>query len=178
MSMPKLLFVFAVVLSFSVAAFGQQVPEPDWHAWQFLKGKWVGEGSAEVGQGAGYCTFEPDLQNKAWIRRNHSEYPETKQRPKYVHDDIMVVYFDSATRQTRAFYYDTEGHAIQYTAAFSADDKTLTFLGDKQDGMPRFRLKYIRTTADQMALTLEVAQPSAPGDFHKIVEGELRKVSQ
>ena len=173
----KPLIVFTMLLASSLAAIAQQSAEPDWHAWQFLKGKWVGEGSAEVGQGTGYFTFEPDLQNKAWIRRNHSEYPATKDRPKYVHDDIMIVYFEAAARQTRAFYYDTEGHAIQYSATFSADDKTLTFLSDTQEGAPRFRLTYVRTTTDQMTLTLEIAQPAAPGDFHKIVGGQVRKVA-
>ncbi len=177
MSMPKLLSIVAMVLVFSAAGIAQQSTEPDWHAWQFLKGKWVGEGSAEVGRGNGYFTFEPDLQNKAWIRRNHSEYPATKDRPKYVHDDVMIVYFDPLTHQTRAFYYDTEEHVIQYTASFSEDNKTLTFLSDKQEGAPRFRLTYIRTTADKMTLTLEVAQPAALNDFRKIVEGQLRKVS-
>ena len=177
MPMPKLLFAFAMVLLFSTAGMAQQSAEPDWHEWQFLRGKWVGEGSAEVGQGTGYFTFEPDLQNKAWIRRNHSEYPATKERPKYVHDDIMIVYFDPTTRQTRAFYYDTEQHVIQYSATFSADNKILTFLSDKQEGAPRFRLTYIRTTKDQMTLTLEMAQPAAPNKFRKIVEGRLRKVA-
>ena len=160
-----------------VGIVAQQNAESDWHSWQFLKGKWVGEGSAEVGQGSGYFTFEPDLQDKAWIRRNHSEYPATKDRPKYVHDDVMIVYFDPVMHLTRAFYYDTEQHVINYTASFSADGKTLTFLSDKQEGAPRFRLAYIRTGAEQMSLTLEMAQPGKPDEYKKIVEGTVRKVA-
>lgn len=171
------LIVSLILLVSCVGIVAQQNPEPDWQAWQFLKGKWVGEGSAEVGQGSGYFTFEPDLQEKAWIRRNHSEYPATKNRPKYVHDDVMIVYFDPATHLTRAFYYDTEQHVINYTASFSVDGKTLTFLSDKQEGAPRFRLTYVRTGAEQMSLTLEMAQPTQPAEFKKIVEGRLRKVA-
>jgi len=177
MSMSKLLLL-SVMVFFSAGVIAQQAAEPDWRPWQFLKGKWVGEGSAEVGQGAGYFTFEPDLQNKAWIRRNHSEFPATKDRAKYVHDDIMIVYLDQPTGQTRAFYCDTEAHVIQYAATFSADNRILTFLSDKQEGSARFRLTYIRTAADKMTLTLEIAQPSAPNDFRKIVEGRLLKVSE
>jgi len=159
------------------AAFTQQKSAQDWSAWQFLQGKWAGEGSAEVGQGSGYFTFEPDLQNKVWVRKNYSEYPATKDRPKYVHEDLMVIYFDGIARATRAFYCDTEGHAIQYTASFSDDAKTLTFISDQQEGKPRFRLTYFRTEPDHMSLTLETAQPGKPDDFHKIVEGKVHKVS-
>ena len=173
----KLPVVLGLLLIACAAVVAQRTNEPDWKAWQFLKGKWVGEGSAEVGQGSGYFTFEPDLQNEAWIRRNHSEYPATKDRPKYVHDDIMIVYFDPQTSLTRAFYCDTEQHVINYTASFSADGKTLTFLSDKHEQAPRFRLTYIRTGTEEMSLTLEIAQPTAPDEFKKIVEGKLRKVA-
>ena len=169
--------VALIVLISSAAVVAQHPSQPDWQPWAFLHGKWVGEGSAEVGQGSGYFTFEPDLQNKAWIRRNHSEYPATKDRPKYVHDDLMIVYFDPAAHLTRAFYCDTEQHVIHYTASFSADGKTLTFLSDPQEGAPRFRLTYTRTAPDQMSLTLETAQPSKPDEFKKIVEGKVKKVA-
>lgn len=167
--------VAALVVCCSIAVFAQTQPAPNWAAWQFLHGRWEGEGSSEVGQGSGYFTFEPALQNKAWIRRNHSEYPATKDRPKYVHEDFMIVYFDPSINHTRAFYYDTEGHAIHYTASFSSDDKTLTFLSDKQEGAPRFRLSYTRTDSDHMSLTLEMAPPGE-NDFKLIVQGKVRKV--
>jgi hypothetical protein len=154
----------------------QQSTEPDWQPWEFLRGKWIGEGAAEVGQGSGYFTFQPDLQNKAWIRRNHSEYPATKERPKYLHDDVMIVYFDPSLQQTRAFYYDSEQHVIQYTVSFPGDHKILTFLSDKQEGAPRFRLTYIRTGAEQMSLTLEMSDPTKPDEFRKIVDGKVQKV--
>src|SRR5438132_9833278 len=82
-------------------------------AMQFMQGKWVGEGTNEVGgQGSGYFTFESNLQGKAWLRRNHSEYPSTNGRPAAVHDDMMIVYADAGS--IRAFYTDTENHTIPY----------------------------------------------------------------
>jgi hypothetical protein len=176
MHWPQRLTLSLILLSPFIGVGAQQDSQPSWQSWQFLKGKWVGEGSAEVGHGAGYFTFEPDLQDKAWIRRNHSEYPATKDRLKYVHDDIMIVYFDPATHLTRAFYYDTEQHVINYTASLSADGNTLTFLSDQHEGAPRFRLTYIRSAPDQMSLTLETAPPTNPNEFRKIVEGRVRKL--
>ena len=169
------LISITVMLSCSLETAQSKTP-PNWGAWQFMEGKWVGEGSSELGSGSGYFTFTPDLQKKAWIRRNVAEYPATKDRPKYVHEDIMILYFDPAAQRTRAFYYDTEGHVIEYTATWSADGKTVTFLGDEAPKAPRFRLTYIKGDTGHMSLTLEMAEPGKPGEFHQIVEGKVRKV--
>ena len=59
------------------------------------------EGSREQGQGSGYFTFELDLQGKVLVRRNHSEYPATKDRPTYVHEDPMIVFFDTVAHYFR-----------------------------------------------------------------------------
>lgn len=154
----------------------QQKSAADWTAWQFLQGKWVGEGSAEVGQGSGYFTFEPDLQKKVWVRRNYAEYDATKDRPRYVHEDLMIIYFDPPSNSTRAFYCDNEGHIINYQATFSSDGKALTFLSDLQEGAPRFKLTYLRDAPGHMSIKLEMAQPDKPEDFQKIVEGKVHKV--
>lgn len=174
-SIRKLATILTSLLVCSLV-WAQQKPAADWDAWKFLQGKWVGEGSSELGQGSGYFSFEPDLQNKVWIRRNHSEYPATKDRPTYVHEDLMVVYLNKPTDQVRAFYCDTEGHIIQYTVAFSNDGNTLTFVGDRQESAPRYRLTYVRGEPGHMSVTLEMAQPAKPDDFQKIVEGKVRKL--
>jgi hypothetical protein len=165
-----------ILLMACSAAWAQQKAGA-WDGWQFLKGKWVGEGSSELGEGSGYFSFEPDLQNKAWVRRNHSEYPATKDRPKSVHEDLMIVYVDEGAGQTRAFYYDTEGHVINYTARFSSDRNRLTFLSDTQAGAPRYRLTYVRSSPGHMTVTLEIARPEKPDEFQKIVEGKVRKAA-
>lgn len=158
------------------AAWPQQAPAPNWDAWKFLQGKWVGEGSNEQAQGSGYASFELDLQNKVWVRRNHAEYPGANGGPAQVHDDLMIIYFNSKSGQTRAFYTDSEGHVIHYTASFSRDGKQLVFLGDRNDSGPRYRLTYIITSPDHMSVQLEMAQPAAPDAWQKIVFGKIRKL--
>ena len=171
-----ILLTIALQLSLCVADAQPKTVAPNWAAWQFMQGKWVGEGSSELGAGSGYFTFEPDLQNKAWIRRNTAEYPATKDRPKYTHEDVMVVYFDQDVQQTRAFYYDTEGHVIHYTATWSIDGRTVTLLGDAAPNSPRYRLTYVEGAPGHMSVTLEMAQPGKPEEFRQIVEGKVRKV--
>ena len=145
-------------------------------AMQFMQGKWVGEGTNETGgQGSGYFTFESDLQGKAWLRRNHSEYPGTNGRPAAVHDDLMIVYADAGT--VRAFYTDTESHTIPYRVAFSEDKKTVTFVSDPLAAQPRYRLTYLRLDPTHMTVALEMATPDHPGEFKKVVEGRVRKTA-
>ena len=146
-------------------------------AMQFMQGKWVGEGTNETGgQGSGYFTFESDLQGKAWLRRNHSEYPSTNGRPAAVHEDLMIVYADAGT--VRAFYTDTENHTIPYRVSFSDDNKTVTFVSDLLAGQPRYRLAYVRLDPAHMTVALEMAMPDHPDEFKKVVEGRVRKTAQ
>lgn len=174
----KVRFKLAAVAALTIAAAGAQLgarQQTTLDALQFLQGKWVGEGTSELGQGAGYFTFEPDLGGKVWVRRNHSEYPATATRPKAIHEDLMIVYLDTATSQTRAFYIDTEGHTIPYAVGISADRKTVTLLGDAQPGQPRYRFTYVRLESGRMSVTLEMAAADHPDQFRKIVEGVVRK---
>lgn len=164
----------AVVMS-SSAVRSQPAARSRWDGWQFMQGKWIGEGTSEAGRGSGYFTFEPDLDGKVWVRRNHAEYPGAGSAPPTIHDDLMVVYTDAATDQTRAFYTDTEGHTIGYVVSVSADRNALTFVSDRQSGQPRYRLTYVRLDPTRMSVVLETAPPDRPEEFRKIVEGFVRK---
>jgi len=53
--------VVAMLLFCSITSAQLPAPSPNWDAWKFLIGKWVGEGTGDMGQGMGYFTFEPDL---------------------------------------------------------------------------------------------------------------------
>ena len=143
--------------------------------WAFMRGEWVGEGTSELGRGAGYFSFEPDLGGKVWVRRNHAEYPSQNGGPAAVHEDLMVVYFDPASKETRAFYTDTEGHTIPYAVTFAADRKTVTFVSAAQPKEPRYRLTYVLLEPGRMSVTLETAPPDTPDAFMKIVEGRVRR---
>ncbi|HWO00685.1 MAG TPA: hypothetical protein VNS63_15610 [Blastocatellia bacterium] len=175
--MKKTVLVVLVLMLCQPVLSQQPATDTNWESMNRLLGKWVGEGSSELGSGSGYFSFEQDLRGKVLIRRNHSEYPATKDRPAYVHEDLMTVYADPATKRTRAFYVDTEGHVINYELSFSKDGNRITFLSEAQPAAPRYRLSYIYSAPGRMTVTLEMAQPGKPDEFQRIVEGKVRKVS-
>jgi hypothetical protein len=175
--MKKIALVCLVVLFCQTALSQQPAPNANWDSLKFLLGKWVGEGSSEVGTGSGYFTVEMGLNGKVLIRKNHAEYPATKDRPAVSHDDLMIVYADLATKRLQAFYTDTEGNVINYTVSVSSDGKSIVFLSDPQSAGPRFRLTYVVTQPDKMALTFEMAPADKPDQFKKFIEGKVRKVS-
>jgi hypothetical protein len=172
-----LLLVLAVIFLSQAASAQQKPAEPKLAPLEFLLGKWVGEGSSEAGTGSGYFTFETSLQGKALVRRNYAEYPATKDRPPSKHDDLMIVYVDTATKMLRAFYADSEEHAISYAISISDDRKSVVFLSDAQTGVPRYRLTYTVTQPDRMSVTLEMAPADKPDQFKKIVEGKVRRAA-
>jgi hypothetical protein len=164
----------------AVAAPAQQpAASPSVDSLRILLGKWVGEGTAETGQpGAGYCTFEMGLQDKVMVRKNHSEYPASKDHPAIVHDDVMIIYPDRDRQQIRAFYTDNEGHVIHYTVTAASDARSVLFLGDAEAGARRYRLTYTVTQPGHMTVTFEMAPPGQPEQFQKFIEGKLRRSSE
>jgi hypothetical protein len=142
----------------------------------FLVGTWLGEGTAETGQGGGgSCSFEMELQGKVLIRKNKAEYPADKGHPTITHDDLMIIYPDRATGLIRAFYTDNEGNVIHYTVTAAADGKGAVFLGDEEPGAPRYRLTYTVTQPDHMTVVLEVVAHATRRQFQKIIEGKLQR---
>lgn len=88
----------------------------------------------------------------------------------------MIIYPDDATHQLRAFYTDNEGHVIHYTVTPS-DGKNVVFLGDVEQGKPRFRLTYTLPQPDHIVVAFEMAPPGKPDQFQKIIEGKMRKAA-
>ena len=172
-----ILGVFMLVLCHVLAASAEQTDaNVNWDSLKFLIGKWVGEGTAETGQaGAGHCSFEPALQGRVLVRKNHSEYPATKEHSAILHDDLMIIYPDLAKQQLRAFYTDNEGHVIHYTVTSSSDGKGAVFLGDAEPGARRYRLTYALVQAEHMTITFEMAPPGKPDQFQRFIEGKMRR---
>ena len=130
--MRPILPLLLILLCLGTAPARAQSGSREWDALRALVGEWAGEGSGAPGQGTGGFSFTEDLAGKVLVRRNRAEYPATKDRPAFVHEDLMVVYRAPGSAQPRADYYDNEGHVIHYGVEVSGDGTAITFLSDAQ----------------------------------------------
>ena len=111
----------------------------NWKKLEFLLGQWTGsagEKDTPHGAGQGTFSFEPALNHKVIVRRNHANYDSGIQ-----HDDLMVIYFDPPNDSPRAIYFDTEGHVIRYNLAFPSPNRVV-FETDAAQPRPKYRLTY------------------------------------
>ncbi len=149
--------------------------DDDWGALRYLVGNWVGEGGGGPGQGAGSFSFEPDVQGKVLVRRNHSEYPATKNRQAFAHDDLMIVYRESdesSEGALRAIFFDNEQHVIHYNVTMFGDRIVLTSEAARRT--PRYRFTYTRVSADALRIKFEIAPPGK--DFVTYIEAGAKRV--
>jgi hypothetical protein len=153
----------------------QAAASAGWEGWKFLLGQWVGEGSGQPGQGSGGFSFVLDLQGKVLVRKNHADYPATKDRPAFSHDDLMVIYHEAGPPAARAIYFDNEGHVIQYDASFSEDGTTWVFLSDAAPSAPRYRLTYTKEKNGMLGIKFEIAPPGKPNAFSTYIEARARR---
>jgi hypothetical protein len=130
---------------------------PSWRKLEFLLGNWVGiagETPAELGSGQGPFSFEAELNRNIIVRRNRAEYSSGVR-----HDDLMVIYFNSADNTPRAIYFDTEGHVIHYDVKFPSPNSAV-FESPKGEPGPRYRLSY-RLESASLNGKFEIAEPGA-----------------
>jgi hypothetical protein len=136
-----------------------------WNGWEFLLGDWIGGGGGSgPGQGSGWYSFSYDLQKQVIVRKNHAEYPATKDRPAYVHDDFMII-FREPKKPVQATYFDNEGHVIRYAATLAKAGNGVTFVSDSSVSGPRFRLTYIAAGSDSTKIEFDIALPGKPNEF-------------
>lgn len=170
----RLLILAFVFLSFPVIA-QQAAPTVDWKPLAWLVGDWTATGGGGPGQGSGGFSFHQDLQGQVLVRKNYSEYPPTKDKPAYRHDDLTIVY--RTNDGFRADYFDNEGHVVRYSVAVSADGNTVTFVSDEAAPGPHLRLTYHKLNEATLAGTFEIARPDKPHDFSKYLEWTAQKRS-
>jgi len=169
------IMAFAVVIVHFVPLCAQQPSRPsNWNGWEFLLGDWIGEGGGNPGQGTGGFTFTQDLQKQILVRKNHAEFPATADRSAFSHDDLMIVYQDPP-KPARAVYFDNEGHVIHYTAEFSKDRNTLTFISDPIPSSPRFRMIYSKTSDKTLSIKFEIAPPGSPETFSTYLQSTAHR---
>jgi hypothetical protein len=150
-------FILLTIILFSPMLFAA---DEDWGALHYLVGNWVGEGTGQPGESTGGFSFQPDLQGKILVRKSRAEYPPSKDRKAFVHEDLMVVYReldDRAEGALRAVDFDSEQHVIRYDITMFGD--RIVFTSQRETGRPQFRLTYERQTGDKLRLKFEIAPP-------------------
>jgi hypothetical protein len=143
---------------------------PNWDAWQFLVGEWVGEGGGAPGQSVGSLVFHFDLQQQVLLRKNHVDFPAVPDRAAFAHDDLTVIYPDP-TGSLRAIYFDNEGHVIHYTVGMTENGNLITFVSEPIPSAPRFRTTYLKGNNEAMTIRFEIAPPGNPDGFTIYTEG-------
>jgi hypothetical protein len=137
----------------------------------------MGESSTgQPGQAsAGEFSFEYQLDQHIMVRKNFAEYPATKDRPAFRHDDLVVVYPAEGGGAKRAIYWDSEGHMIEYAAEELENGNVLRWVSAPSPNAPRFRFTYRKIAEKRLAVLFEMAPPGKPDAFAKYVEATVRK---
>lgn len=173
-----ILIVLSTVTLFFMQGNAQlSTSKPDWSSFQFLLGEWTGEGSGNPGQRNGTFIFSMGLQDHIILRHNQSDYPETKTRATFSHNDLMVIY-QTPGPFFHAIYFDNENHTIQYNTHISIDRKSIVFISDSAQAGPQFKLTYTSLADDSLLITFEIAPPGQPENFSKYLEGRAHRTTQ
>ena len=163
------LILIAAFCVFTNWSFGQV--NESWDQWSWLIGEWIGEGSGKPGEGGGTFTFSFGLDKKVIIRKSHSEYPAKDQKPKVVHDDLMIIYLDNNS-PTQAIYFDNEGHVINYRITY--ENKSIILVSTKTENTPIFRLSYSLLDNSTINTKFELSQDGEK--FMTYIEGRSKKI--
>lgn len=170
MTKKNTLLILIVLFALSFKCPAQTVGS--WTKWSWLTGEWQGEGNGQPGQGSGVFSFKTELDGKILVRRSHSEYPASGNRPATVHDDLMIVSLDSAGSPSKAVYFDNEGHTINYSITYAPD--TVVLQSEKIPNLPVFRLTYSRLDDKTVNTKFELSREGQ--NFVTYVEGKsIRK---
>lgn len=163
------LFLTILLAGFFSVCFGQQ--DSTWNKWAWLTGEWVGEGSGTPGQGEGFFSFAFDLDKNILVRKSHSEYPATANKPGIIHDDLMIAYRDNQNNPTKAIYFDNENHIINYSITYAG--QSIIFTSEKLPDIPVFRLTYAPLDKVSVNIKFEMSQDGV--NFFTYLEGKSKK---
>jgi hypothetical protein len=164
--------VLLTIVFCGMIATGFSQQKPSWDQWSWLTGEWIGEGSGKPGDGGGTFSFKTDLDQNILVRKSHSEYPATANKPQVIHDDLMVVYPDFSGNPAKAIYFDNEGHTINYSITYS--DKSIILTSDKIPNVPIFKLTYSLIDNETVNTKFEMSQDGVK--FFTYIEGKSKKL--
>lgn len=167
-------FLLIAILNSTCSVAQTTKNQPRWDGYNFMLGTWQGVGTGTPGEASGGFTFERDLQGTVLVRKNYAVYPSTADRPGFRHDDLMVVYHASAA-DTRAMYFDNEGHVIAYQVRVDPS-RSAVFLSDSSTSAPRFRMTYAAIGADSLGMLFEIAPPGKPDGFVPYITARAYRV--
>jgi len=171
------LVVLSLVTFSTVQA--QQPQSNPWKDFEFLLGEWTWTGGGQPGQATtGTSTFKPDLNGTVLRRTVHLEYPASKERAAFSHDDLLYVYRDPTDSALRAIFFDNENHVIRYAVTVAPTGDSIQFLSDAAPGGTRARMTYTRTGPDSVTEKFELAPPGKPDEFTKYVEFVAKRTSK
>lgn len=166
------ILVAAILLFSGQLVFGQQASN-QWEKWNHLIGEWVGEGTGQPGQNEGKFSFQPDLDGKILVRKNHTVFPATSTSQQKVHDDLLIVYPGESGAPKEAIYFDNEGNVINYKVSIT--DNSVVFTSNISANSPRFRLSYVTIDPKTVNITFEMASPQALEVFKMYLSGKAFK---
>jgi hypothetical protein len=106
----------------------------------------------------GAFSFDAELDRHILVRHNYAQYDKGAEAGTR-HDDLLIVYLETASEGPRAIYFDSEGHVIRYRVTAPKRD-SVVFESDGSQPGPRYRLSYALTGAT-LAGTFEIADSSA-----------------
>jgi hypothetical protein len=163
------ILLFLAMTGLMTNSFGQATGI--WDKWDWLTGDWVGEGTGQPGTGGGTFSFRFDLDKKILVRKSHSEYPANDNKPRVIHDDLMIIYPDLTGDPSKAIYFDNEGHIINYSVTYS--DKSIVLISEKSPNVPIFRLTYTLLENGIINTKFEMSQDGVK--FMVYIEGKSKK---
>jgi hypothetical protein len=155
----------------------QQPPSTKgWKDFDFLLGDWTWSGGGQPGQGTGLSTFRPELNGNVLVRKTHLDYPGSKERAAFSHDDLLYVYHDPQDSSVHAIFFDGEDHVIRYAATAISSGNSIEFVSDAAPGGTRCRMTYARGGEDSVTEKFEIAPPGKPNDFVTYVEFTAKRI--
>ena len=170
--------LIALLLGAFSAAQAQQPRPSQWKDFDFLLGEWTWSGGGQPGQAKGTSTFEPDLNGTVLLRKVHLDYPASKERAAFSHDDLLYVYHDPGDGSLRAIFFDGENHVIRYAITVAPDGDSIQFLSDAAPSGTRARMTYTKAGVDSVTERFELAPPGKPDQFATYVEFVAKKIGK